>query len=100
MQKVWGRGVTRLRSVSLTYAPDRSILVHVSYTHDLEAGSKAPNPGTKARSRLVSGLAREALTEGIKALDAGHVEVVGESGFVHREDVLSCEIAGGRGEEA
>ena len=46
-----------------------------------------PNPGTKARQREVTDLAREGLTRALEALEAG-TEVVGTSGYDVREDVL------------
>jgi hypothetical protein len=45
------------------------------------------NPGTKARAREASSLARSGLQDALKALD-GDVECVGTSGFTTREDVL------------
>ncbi len=45
------------------------------------------NPGTKARAREVSRLARGGLQDALEALE-GDVEVVGTSGFTTREDVL------------
>jgi hypothetical protein len=49
-----------------------------------------PNPGTKARTREVAELAREGLTEALGALE-GRVDVVGESGYEVREDVIAAE---------
>jgi hypothetical protein len=46
-----------------------------------------PNPGTKARQREVTDLARKGLTRALEALEAG-TEVVGTSGYDVREDVL------------
>jgi len=46
-----------------------------------------PNPGTKARGKEVSRLARSGLQDALEALE-GDVEVVGTSGFTTREDVL------------
>ena len=46
-----------------------------------------PNPGTKARTRVVAELARTGLEQALEALDAA-VECVGTSGFTTREDVL------------
>jgi len=45
------------------------------------------NPGTKARAREVSRLARSGLQDALRALE-GDVEVVGTAGFTTREDVL------------
>jgi hypothetical protein len=45
------------------------------------------NPGTKARAREASRLARSGLQDALRALE-GDVEVVGTSGFTTREDVL------------
>jgi hypothetical protein len=49
--------------------------------------TKDARPGTKARSREVTELARTGLTQALEALEAG-VECVGTSGFTTREDVL------------
>jgi len=46
-----------------------------------------PNPGTKARSREIRELARDGLTQALQAIE-GRVDVVGESGFTTREDIL------------
>jgi len=45
------------------------------------------NPGTKARAKEVTELARTGLEGALTALE-GDVEVVGTSGFTQREDVL------------
>ncbi len=46
-----------------------------------------PNPGTKARAKEVSSLARNGLQDALRALE-GDVECVGTSGFTTREDIL------------
>jgi hypothetical protein len=46
-----------------------------------------PNPGTKARQRDVTELARDGLTRALEGLEAG-AECAGTSGFTTREDVL------------
>jgi hypothetical protein len=51
-----------------------------------------PNPGTKARGKEVSRLARSGLQDALEALE-GDVEVVGTSGFTTREDVLLAATA-------
>jgi len=48
-----------------------------------------PNPGTKARTRVVAELARSGLEQALEAL-GGRVDVVGTSGFTTREDVVLC----------
>jgi hypothetical protein len=45
------------------------------------------NPGTKARAREVSELARAGLRDALEVLE-GRVDVVGTSGYTTREDVL------------
>jgi len=50
-----------------------------------------PNPGTKARTKEVTELARAGLREALAALDAGGVILVGTSGFETREDTLSVD---------
>jgi hypothetical protein len=47
-----------------------------------------PNPGTKARIREVTKLARSGLRDALEALEGG-AECVGTSGFTTREDTLS-----------
>ncbi len=51
---------------------------------------QGPNPGTKARCGEVAMLAQEGLTEALEALE-GRVDVVGESGYDVREDVIVAE---------
>jgi hypothetical protein len=46
------------------------------------------NPGTKARAREVTDLARSGLRDALEALE-GRADVVGVSGYHIREDVLS-----------
>ncbi len=46
-----------------------------------------PSPGTKARAREVSRLARSGLQDALRALEGG-AECVGTSGFSTREDIL------------
>jgi hypothetical protein len=48
-----------------------------------------PNPGTKARARVVAELVRTGLQDALEALE-GRVDVVGTSGFTTREDVVLC----------
>ena len=47
-----------------------------------------PHLGTKARTRVVTNLAREGLRQALLSLKGG-AEVVGTSGFTTREDILS-----------
>ena len=74
---------SQLRSLSVVFAGDSSIKVRVAYTR-----RGGPNPGTLARRKEVTALARAGLEGALAALDTGAVEVVGESGFEIREDVL------------
>jgi hypothetical protein len=46
------------------------------------------NPGTKARTREVTALARSGLTRALEALDASDVAICGTSGYTTREDLL------------
>jgi hypothetical protein len=46
------------------------------------------NPGTKARSREVTDLARTGLRDALEALDEGEATICGTSGFTQREDIL------------
>jgi hypothetical protein len=50
------------------------------------------NPGTKARTREVTALARSGLRDALEALDAGDVAICGTSGFTQREDLLSVAL--------
>ena len=51
-----------------------------------------PSPGTKARTREVTALARSGLTRALEALDAGDVAICGTSGFSQRQDLLSVAL--------
>jgi hypothetical protein len=51
-----------------------------------------PSPGTKARTREVTDLARSGLRDALEALDAGDVAICGTSGFSQREDLLSVAL--------
>lgn len=56
--------------------------------------SKAqPHPGTAARRREATELARAGLREALRALDAGDATDLGTSGFTTREDVLGLSAA-------
>jgi hypothetical protein len=72
---------TSLQRLILTFKPEE-LIVHALYRTD-----EGPNPGTKARRREVSGLAREGLREALSALE-GDVAMVGTSGFTTREDIM------------
>ena len=50
------------------------------------------NPGTKARTREVTALARSGLRDALEALNAGDVAICGTSGFTQREDLLSVAL--------
>jgi len=50
------------------------------------------SPGTKARTREVTDLARSGLRDALEALDAGDVAICGTSGFSQREDLLSVAL--------
>jgi hypothetical protein len=71
----------QLRRLVVTFKPEE-IVLHAFYkTQD------GPKPGTKARRREVTELARSGLTQALEALEGG-AECVGTSGFTTREDVL------------
>src|SRR5215213_5027995 len=59
------------------------LVARVLYRSSLDG----PNPGTKARTREVTELARSGLRDALEALEGG-AEVVGTSGFTQREDVI------------
>ncbi|MBA2715247.1 MAG: hypothetical protein H0U55_17070 [Rubrobacteraceae bacterium] len=75
-----------LQRLILTFKPDELVV------HCLYRSQDSPNPGTKARRREVSDLAREGLTQALEALE-GRVEVVSTSGFTTREDTISTDAA-------
>ena len=60
----------------------QELIFHVLYRCQV-----GPNPGTKARRREVTELARSGLAQALEALEAG-AECVGTSGYNVREDVL------------
>jgi hypothetical protein len=72
-----------LQRLVLDFRSDE-IVARVLYQRSLQDG---PNPGTKARGKEVSGLARSGLQDALEALE-GDVECVGTSGFSTREDIL------------
>jgi hypothetical protein len=51
-----------------------------------------PNPGTKARQREATALARTGLQRALEALE-GRVDVIGTSGYEVREDILGLAMA-------
>ena len=53
----------------------------------LYRSQNGPNPGTKARARVVAELVRTGLHDALEALEGG-AKCVGTSGFTTREDVL------------
>jgi hypothetical protein len=74
-----------LRRMVITFS-DEGVQVRTLYRHHCGA-----NPGTKRRAKEVGALVRAGLKRAFDALEGGEIEVVGESGFVVREDVLSVE---------
>ncbi len=73
-----------LRRLVLTFERDATTI------RALYCTKTGPNPGTKARAREVTELATSGLREALAALE-GRVDVVGESGFETREDVVVVE---------
>jgi hypothetical protein len=55
----------------------------------LYSTKQGPNPGTKARTREVTELARRGLQDALEALEGDYVAMCGTSGFTQREDILS-----------
>ena len=72
-----------LQRLVLTFKPE-GIEIRALYR-----SKQSPNPGTKARIREATDLARTGLQDALEALesDAG-AECVGTSGFTTREDIL------------
>lgn len=71
-----------LQRLVLTFTPREGIEIRALYR--TKQGS---NPGTKARRREVTEIVRDGLTQALEALE-GRVDVVGESGYDVREDVV------------
>jgi hypothetical protein len=69
-----------LQRLVLTFNPD-AVEIRALYRQ-----KNGPNPGTKARAKEVTELARSSLTQALESLDSA--ECVGTSGFTTREDVL------------
>jgi hypothetical protein len=69
-----------LKRLVITFKPEELVL------HALYRTQDGPNPGTKARRREVTELARTGLTQALEALEGA--ECVGTLGFTTREDVL------------
>jgi hypothetical protein len=81
------RGVfVSLQRLIITFKPEEIVL------HALYRTQGGPSPGTKARTREVTELAKSGLREALKALEGG-AECVGSSGFTTREDVLLATTA-------
>ncbi len=76
-----------LQRLILTYARD-GIQLRALYR-----SADCPGPGTRARRREVTTLARTGLERALEALGAGDVEDLGTSGFTTREDVLGLPLA-------
>jgi hypothetical protein len=66
---------------------EKELILHALYRSNGES-----NPGTKARTREVTDLARSGLRDALEALDAGDVAICGTSGFTTREDLLSVAL--------
>jgi hypothetical protein len=81
-QPAGGGELMTLQRLIVTFKPEE-LIVHALYRSDGRS-----NPGTKARAREVTELAREGLRNALAAL-AGGTEVVGTSGYTVREDILS-----------
>jgi hypothetical protein len=73
-----------LRRLVLEFKAEE-LIVRALYRRSLEDG---PNPGTMARAREVSHLAREGLIQALEALGEGDVTMAGTSGFTQREDSI------------
>lgn len=81
-----------LRRLVLEFKPDG---IHARILYRRQGG---PNPGTKARRREATELARAGLVQACEAF-AGDVEDIGTAGFETREDTFLCTDTGaGQGE--
>jgi hypothetical protein len=74
---------TQLQRLVIEAKPEE-LVIRVLYRSKGDA-----NPGTKARTREVTALARSGLTRALEALNTGDVAICGTSGFTTREDILS-----------
>jgi hypothetical protein len=74
--------MSELQRLIITFKPEELVM------HALYRTQDSPNPGTKARTREVTELARTGLRDALEAVEGG-VDVVGTSGYSVREDVLS-----------
>jgi len=70
-----------LQRLIVTFKPEEIVM------HALYRTQDGPKPGTKARTREVTELARSGLRDALEALEGG-AEIVGTSGFTQREDVI------------
>ena len=73
--------MSRLQRLILTFKSEEIVL------HALYRNQDGPNPGTKGRKKEITNLTRAGLEQALGALE-GRLDVVGESGFTTREDVL------------
>ena len=73
-----------LQRLVLTFKPE-GVEIRTLYRR-----KDGPGPNTKARRPEVSALAKEGLREALEALE-GRVDVVGQSGYDVREDVIVAE---------
>jgi hypothetical protein len=76
--------MTQLQRLVLTFKPGE-LVMHVLYGG---ADPDGPRPNTKARTRVVTDLARSGLRDALEGLQ-GDVTICGTSGFTQREDLLS-----------
>lgn len=74
-----------LQRLVLTFKPEA---VEIRVLYRTRSG---PNPGTKARAREITQLARTGLEQVLETLrEPQRVDVVGESGYEVREDVIAA----------
>jgi len=77
-------GSVTLQRLIVTFKPEE-LIVHALYRSD-----GISNPGTKARAREVTELARSGLRDALEALEGGDVTMCGTSGFTQREEKESA----------
>jgi hypothetical protein len=73
--------MNELKRLIITFKSEELVL------HALYRSQDGPNPGTKARTREVTDLAKSGLRDALEALEGG-AECVGTSGFTQRQDIL------------
>ena len=78
--------MTQLQRLVIETMPEE-LVIRVLYRSKGDA-----NPGTKARTREVTALAKSGLRDALHALGEGEAMMCGTSGYTTREDLLVAEL--------